>query len=186
MNTYTYKVVLIGDAGVGKTSIRSVFAGKKFRKTYLMTIGVEIALKTFEVKDPSTRESFGEVSFLIWDLGGQLKFTRVRESYYAGSSGALLVYDITDRRSFENLNYWVEELLESRGRIPLVIVGNKIDLRREVEDYIKVEDAIPKIRSLERIYGRPIRFIETSAKENINIYNAFNILAIDILNEEEI
>ncbi|MHA1859869.1 MAG: hypothetical protein ACTSVF_02070, partial [Candidatus Asgardarchaeia archaeon] len=86
----------------------------------------------------------------------------------------------------ENLNYWVEELLESRGRIPLVIVGNKIDLRREVEDYIKVEDAIPKIRSLERIYGRPIRFIETSAKENINIYNAFNILAIDILNEEEI
>ncbi|MGQ4913729.1 MAG: GTP-binding protein [Candidatus Asgardarchaeia archaeon] len=174
-----YKVVLMGDAGVGKTSIRRNFAGKVFRESYIMTIGVEIALKTFEVK--SKNLSYGNVTFLIWDLGGQLKFTRVRENYYLGSSGGILVYDITNRTSFENLKNWLDELKKTRGVIPVILVGNKIDLRSQVSDTIPTEQGMKAAKELSDFYGYDIKFIETSAKTGENIEQAFNLLALEIL-----
>ena len=128
------KIVLIGDGGVGKTAIRERYLGKGFKAQYLLTIGADFAMRDDVIRGESIR-------YQIWDLAGQQRFDAVREVYYKGSVGALLVYDVTRPDSYFNTPKWINELWTNngRGRVPIVVVANKIDMRELSDDTVSPE-----------------------------------------------
>ncbi|XP_076957319.1 ras-related protein RABA6a-like [Bidens hawaiensis] len=156
---YLFKTVLIGDSAVGKSNLLSRFAKDEFYLDSKPTIGVEFAYRNTKVGDKTVKAQ-------IWDTAGQERFRAITSSYYRGALGAMLVYDITRRGTFENLRKWLHELREFGNRdMVIVLVGNKSDLLdlREVD----VEDA-QKLAQLENLC-----FMETSAKDNLNVEDAF-------------
>ncbi|PWI48753.1 hypothetical protein CEE45_05030 [Candidatus Heimdallarchaeota archaeon B3_Heim] len=177
------KVCLLGDGAVGKTALRERYLGKQFSSGYVMTIGADFAVKKTQI---STEEGKKSVKFQIWDLAGQPRFNSVRELYYKGSHGGLLVFDITRRDSFTNLSSWIEELYRNSGRgiMPITILGNKVDLRNEVDDPVTPEDVQAYIEEIKGQYD--IRFkvpyLETSAKTGENVDESFTTLAHTIRN----
>ncbi|TFF83933.1 GTP-binding protein, partial [Candidatus Heimdallarchaeota archaeon] len=122
-----YKIVLLGNGAVGKTSLRQQYLGKGFKDGYSMTIGADFAVKRVEL-------GHLVATFQIWDLAGQQRFDVVRSVYYRGSSGALLVFDVSNPQSFNNLPSWLNELTKNNYDriVPLVLIGNKTDLRGSV------------------------------------------------------
>jgi len=154
------KYIIVGDYAVGKTSLCNVFAENRFQKDYKPTIGVAILTKTIRVL-PNM-----EVKLQIWDLAGQQRFFEVMVDYYKGAKGGAVVFDITRVDSFESVDDWVETVRKHSGDIPLILVGNKIDLEdlRSVE----YEEAVKKAVSLNLI-----GYIETSAKLNKNVEDVF-------------
>jgi len=173
---YVFKIVLMGDGGVGKTTLRKRFMGETFKATYIMTIGADFAAKTLEVGGK-------RVKFVIWDLAGQPHFKKVREEFYRGARGALLVYDITRRETLENAPSWMEEFVKNCGRadVAVVLIGNKIDLRGSCEGCVGTEEGIRMCEELAKRFSLPVRFVETSAKTGENVEEAFRMLAEDIL-----
>ncbi|MHA2306687.1 MAG: Rab family GTPase [Candidatus Hodarchaeales archaeon] len=175
------KVCLLGDGAVGKTALRERYLGKQFSSGYVMTIGADFAVKKTQIK---TEEGTKEVKFQIWDLAGQPRFNSVRELYYKGSHGGLLIFDITRRDSFTNLYVWVDELYKNSGRgtMPIAVLGNKVDLRAETEDPVSEEDALKFIDDLKTKLDIPyeIPYLETSAKTGENVDESFNRLAHNI------
>ncbi|KAI7730245.1 hypothetical protein M8C21_023082 [Ambrosia artemisiifolia] len=156
---YLFKTVLIGDSAVGKSNLLSRFAKDEFCLDSKPTIGVEFAYRNTKVGDKTVKAQ-------IWDTAGQERFRAITSSYYRGALGAMLVYDITRRGTFENLKKWLHELREFGDRdMVIVLVGNKSDLidLREVD----VEDG-QKLAQLENLC-----FMETSAKDNLNVEDAF-------------
>ncbi|MFQ5980690.1 MAG: GTP-binding protein [Candidatus Heimdallarchaeota archaeon] len=169
-----YKVTLLGDGAVGKTSLRDRFMGKAFPTEYLMTIGADFAAKSIEIEGR-------RVKFQIWDLAGQPRFEMVREMYYKGALGGLLVFDVTRPYSFENTMSWIREVWghNGKGRIPLVLLGNKIDLRSQFPMFVRSEQAEQLAKGLSEICssdGFSIPYIETSAKTGENVEEAFSAL----------
>lgn len=169
-----YKVTLLGDGAVGKTSLRDRFMGKAFPTEYLMTIGADFATKSLEIGGR-------RVKFQIWDLAGQPRFEMVRELYYKGALGGLLVFDVTRPHSFENSTSWIKEVWgnNGKGRIPLVILGNKTDLRNKVPTSVRAKQAEQLAEELSKICaseGFSISYIETSAKTGENVETAFSAL----------
>lgn len=118
---YLLKIIVVGDAAVGKTALTVRFAEDKFRDDYKVTIGVDFCTKTIKV-------SGQRVKVQVWDTGGQEQFSYIRPLYYAGSLGGLVVFDKTNRRSFNNIDKWFREVIDNRGLIPLLLIGNKVDL----------------------------------------------------------
>ncbi|KAK1409681.1 hypothetical protein QVD17_36210 [Tagetes erecta] len=156
---YLFKTVLIGDSAVGKSNLLSRFAKDEFYLDSKPTIGVEFAYRNTKVGDKIVKAQ-------IWDTAGQERFRAITSSYYRGALGAMLVYDITRRGTFENVKKWLHELREFGNRdMVIVLVGNKSDLTdlREVD----VEDA-QKLAQVENLC-----FMETSAKDNLNVEDAF-------------
>ncbi|MFW9783139.1 MAG: Rab family GTPase [Candidatus Heimdallarchaeota archaeon] len=162
MNTqghYIIKIVLLGEANVGKTSLVYRFIEDKFRENYKSTLGVNLLKKDMQL------EEFGEVSAQIWDLGGQESFRSLRKLYLEGANGALVVYDCTKKKSFEKLSDWIQDFKQARGNEPIVLIGNKKDL----EDKIKV----PESDGNEFANKNNMEFISTSAKTGSNVEEAF-------------
>ncbi|MHA1582568.1 MAG: Rab family GTPase [Candidatus Baldrarchaeia archaeon] len=174
---YLYKIVLLGDGMVGKTTLRQVFMGEGFRETYMMTFGCDFAVKDVIL------ENDVKIRLQIWDLAGQPSFEKIRKSYYRGSKGAILVYDTTRRETLEHVPLWVKELLYNTGKrdIPIVLVGNKIDLRTEKESHVSTEEGLKMKKFLQENFRLNVLFIETSAKTGENVDTAFKILAGEIL-----
>ena len=174
---YLYKIVLLGDGMVGKTTLRRVFMGEGFRETYMMTFGCDFAVKDVIL------ENDVKIRLQIWDLAGQPSFEKIRKSYYKGSKGAILVYDTTRKETLEHVPLWVKELLSNTGNreIPIVLVGNKIDLRTEKEPHVSTEEGLKMMKFLQENFGLNVLFIETSAKTGENVDTAFKILAGEIL-----
>jgi len=181
---YLYKIVLVGDGGVGKTTIRKAFSGIEFTGSYQMTIGADFAMKTISVKNPVDKTKY-TISFQIWDLGGQPHFSEVRRVFYAGARGGLIIYDITDRDTLFNLPMWIKEIQKGVGDIPLVMVGNKIDLRGEMH-HVTTDEGLSFRALIKKSYNAPIAFIETSGKTGENVHKAFELLALLIINNEQI
>lgn len=163
---YIWKVVLVGDSGVGKTNLLSRFTKNEFNSESKSTIGVEFATRHITIKGKTIRAQ-------IWDTAGQERYRAITAVYYRGAVGALVVYDITKMETFENLNKWLTELAEhadSAARV--MIVGNKTDLRH--------------LRAVTQEEGRALAekhkfcFIETSALDATNVGEAFNNLLVDI------
>lgn len=169
------KIVLIGDGAVGKTSIAKRYLGKEFEHEYIMTIGVDFFKKESKINIPDV----GEITFIwhIWDLSGQPHWRHVRPAFYRGSRGALLVFDVSNRESYNDAIEWAREFVRNSGKYPLVLVGNKIDLRELVPDCITSIEGKELAKKIGEELGIDVPYIETSAKENINIDAAFSMLA---------
>ena len=184
MKSRVLKIVLIGDGAVGKTAIRNRYMGKGFEQEYLMTIGCDFSLK-------ETRLKSGQIcKWQIWDLAGQPRFSAVNEAYFGGSFGALVIFDVTRPETFKNIARWIAQLWKSSGSgpVPLVIVGNKSDLRTNLKD-----SGIPVIhdeqanlfadfftKETEKTKNFCVRYVPTSAKTGDNIEQAFDILGTNI------
>jgi len=158
-----YKLVFLGDQGVGKTSIITRFMYDSFDKNYQATIGIDFLSKTMYLEDRTVR-------LQLWDTAGQERFRSLIPSYIRDSSVAVVVYDITNRASFLNTSKWIEDVRNERGNdVIIVLVGNKTDLseRRQVS----VEEGEDKSTK------ESIMFIESSAKAGFNIKALFKKLA---------
>ncbi|XP_009392433.2 ras-related protein RABA1f isoform X1 [Musa acuminata AAA Group] len=162
---YLFKVVLIGDSGVGKSNLLSRFTRNEFSLESKSTIGVEFATRSIRVEDKVVKAQ-------IWDTAGQERQTlsdryrAITSAYYRGAVGALLVYDVTRHTTFENVERWMKELRDhTDSSIVIMLVGNKADLRHLRA--VTVEDA-KAFAERENSF-----FMETSALESTNVDNAF-------------
>ena len=156
---YLFKYIIIGPTGSGKSCLLLQFTDQRFLPDHEVTIGVEFGTKMLKIEDK-------KVKLQLWDTAGQESFKSITRSYYRGAHGALLVYDITKRSSFEHLQSWLEEVhRQGQKNMTILVVGNKSDLsdRREV----KREEA--EKFALEN----GLSYIETSAKTSENVETAF-------------
>ncbi|KAI8973496.1 ras family-domain-containing protein [Mycotypha africana] len=159
---YLFKIVIIGDSGVGKSNLLLRYTSNEFHKDSKSTIGVEFATKTIEIDGCLIKAQ-------LWDTSGQERYKAITSAFYRGAVGAIVVYDITRRSSFENIKQWVQELREhtdTGSPIPLVLIGNKLDLTRttntnEAKEYAESHDML---------------FFETSASESTNVHLAFETM----------
>jgi small GTP-binding protein len=166
---YLFKVIAVGDGAVGKTSITLRFSTGSFRDSYIMTIGVDFAVKTIEVP---TKDGTKKVKLQIWDTGGQERFSYVRPLYYKGAMGGIVVYDVTQRESFENVPKWFSEVKTNRGNIALLLVGNKVDLP---DRKISAEEGMSAAKKL------GIKYFEASAKTGESIDRIFAELSKEMV-----
>uniref|UniRef100_A0A7C8ZHC3 Uncharacterized protein n=1 Tax=Opuntia streptacantha TaxID=393608 RepID=A0A7C8ZHC3_OPUST len=165
---YVFKVVLIGDSAVGKSQILARFARDEFSLDSKATIGVEFQTRTLVIEHKSVKAQ-------IWDTAGQERYRAVTSAYYRGAVGALLVYDITKRQTFEHIPRWLEELRGHADKnIVIMLVGNKIDLEDERE--VATEDA-KEFAEKEGLF-----FLETSALDATNVETAFVTVLTEIFN----
>jgi small GTP-binding protein len=175
-----FKVILVGEGAVGKTSIRRNYLGKGFISSHIATIGVDFAQKYVSVDGHTVR-------LVIWDLAGQTGFERVRKHYYQGCSALILVYSVIDRKSFDNLTWWLVEAFKYNQEIPpTAILANKIDLRTpEIQDYeVSTEEGLQFRDMFVQRLEVPAVFLETSAKTGENIQEAFTNLTKTLISED--
>ena len=160
------KLILLGDSGVGKTNLISRYISNSFDENTRATIGVEFFCKNFRVNKKRT------IKVEIWDTAGQERYKAITSVYYKGAKGAFIVYDITSRKTFENIDKWIGEIKErTTDDVKLIIIGNKTDLNNERE--VKSEEALIKYQDMD------IPLIETSALEDTNVNEAFiNLIKI--------
>jgi len=156
---YLFKCVAVGDGGCGKTALVVRFSQGFFQENYKLTIGVEFAVKTIKVTTKDGKSY--NVKLQIWDTGGQERFQYVRPLYYRGSMGSIVLFDLTNRESYDHIPKWLEEVRSNAGKIPMLLVGNKSDLtesrmvtREESEqlskdlDMFYVESSAKSVRGL--------------------------------------
>ncbi|KAK9280175.1 hypothetical protein L1049_013862 [Liquidambar formosana] len=156
---YVFKVVVIGDSAVGKTQILSRFTKNEFCFDSKSTIGVEFQTRTITIKDKVIKAQ-------IWDTAGQERYRAVTSAYYRGALGAMLVYDITKRQSFDHVARWVEELrAHADNSIVIILIGNKADL-------VDLR-AVPTEDAVEFAEDQGLFFSETSALSGDNVDSAF-------------
>ena len=162
------KICLIGDVGVGKTSLIRRYVLDVFDDKYIATIGTKVTKKEVEVKDPKTGESHRTV-LLIWDIMGQPSFREVlREAYFYGVQGALAICDVTSKESLGELRYWIKAMTSTTGKVPIVFLGNKSDLREETR--VPFQD----LEVFAKKHESPAML--TSAKTGYNVEQAFTTL----------
>ncbi|WEW56369.1 Rab GTPase ypt31 [Emydomyces testavorans] len=160
---FLFKVVLIGDSGVGKSNLLSRFTRNEFNLDSKSTIGVEFATRSIQVDSKTIKSQ-------IWDTAGQERYRAITSAYYRGAVGALLVYDISKHQTYENVTRWLKELREhADSNIVIMLVGNKSDLR-----HLR---AVPTEEAKQFASDNNLSFIETSALDASNVELAFqNIL----------
>ncbi|KAA3475616.1 ras-related protein Rab11A-like [Gossypium australe] len=165
---YVFKVVLIGDSAVGKSQILARFARNEFSLDSKATIGVEFQTRTLVIEHKSVKAQ-------IWDTAGQERYRAVTSAYYRGAVGAMLVYDISKRQTFDHIPRWLEELRGHADKnIVIILIGNKSDL--ENQRAVSTEDA-KEFAQKEGLF-----FLETSALEATNVEAAFLTVLNEIFN----
>ncbi|MCF2141704.1 MAG: GTP-binding protein [Candidatus Lokiarchaeota archaeon] len=159
---YIFKVSVLGNGGVGKTSMVLQYTENKFKANYLMTIGSNFAIKMLRYDENTV------CRLQIWDLAGQSSFAFVRPGFYQGSFATIYVFDITDRESFIDIENWVKEADQYVPNVPRVLVGNKLDLTDE-----RVVSRSEGLALAEQLNAR---YYETSAKTGVNLEKLFTDL----------
>ena len=158
-----YKVLLLGDSTVGKTCFLMKYTDKTFQDIHMATIGLDYRLRSMKLKNGKS------IKLQIWDTAGQDRFRAITKNYYKGSHGLILIYDITNTQSFENVKTWVNQIREeASSNVIIYIAGNKVDM--EDERKVDRDDG----EKLAEELGFP--FVETSAKNGININETFEDL----------
>lgn len=163
---YLFKIVLIGDSGVGKSNLLSRFTRNEFNLESKSTIGVEFATKSIMVESKKIRAQ-------IWDTAGEERYRAITSAYYRGAVGALLVYDISKHSTFENVERWLKELRDHANmQIVIMLVGNKSDLRHLRT--VSTEEAMAFAEA------NDLAFIETSALDSTGVETAFHKILTEI------
>ena len=170
------KVVILGDGGVGKSSLMNRFVNNEFNSQSFHTIGVEFLNKDVRVGDET-------LTLQIWDTAGQERFKSLRTPFYRGSDVCMLTFDVNDSNSFANITMWKQEFLHYADvrdpeKFAFVLIGNKVDMgqrtvrREEAEDWCAQHGSMP--------------YYETSAKDNINVEKAFVAAAERVMRQEPV
>ncbi|PWZ03643.1 putative GTP-binding protein ypt1 [Testicularia cyperi] len=163
---YLFKLLLIGDSGVGKSCLLLRFADDTYTESYISTIGVDFKIRTIELEGKT-------VKLQIWDTAGQERFRTITSSYYRGAHGIIVVYDVTDNDTFTNVKQWLQEIdrYACEG-VNKLLVGNKSDLtNKKVVEYTTAKEFADQLS---------IPFLETSAKSATNVEQAFLTMAKQI------
>lgn len=161
-----FKVIIVGEGGVGKTSLVKRSVDDYFKEDMKMTIGVDLSVKKMTCDDQ-------DKYLQIWDLGGQPHFKAVADIYFKGSHGVMAVFDVTRRASMDRLEDWIERVQAIVGNLPMIVVGNKIDLR----DPNSGDDGVSRGEGQEFASKYQSPYFETSAKDNSGVAEAFQTLA---------
>nr|CDS35113.2 Ras protein Rab 8A [Hymenolepis microstoma] len=160
---YLFKLLLIGDSGVGKTSLLFQFTEEQFNATFIATIGIDFKIRTIEVDGK-------KIKLQIWDTAGQERFRTITTAYYRGAMGIMLVYDITQPKTYYNIKHWLRNIVDhANSDVEQMLLGNKCDM--ESQRQVTREEAQEFARQ------NNIDFFETSAKEGENVIAAFTQLA---------
>mmetsp|Transcript_31378 Transcript_31378/g.90027 ORF Transcript_31378/g.90027 Transcript_31378/m.90027 type:complete len:218 (+) Transcript_31378:75-728(+) len=168
---HLFKLVLLGSSGAGKSCLLLRFADDAFTDSYITTIGVDFRFKTIPVDKKN-------IKLQIWDTAGQERFRTITSAYYRGADGIMLVYDICDRESFNQIDEWLSEVNKyvTEGTCK-VLIGNKCDLASERQ--VPTEEAKKKAEEL------GLAFIEASAKDATNVETAFQMISAELIKKRE-
>jgi len=169
------KVIILGDSGVGKTSLMNQYVHKKFSNQYKATIGADFLTKEVVIDDKL-------VTLQVWDTAGQERFQSLGVAFYRGADACILVYDMTDQKSFDNLASWMDEFLVHAGpsnpdTFPFAVLGNKSDLVQKRQ--VTTQKAAAWCQS-----KGDVPHFETSAKESVNVDQAFQTIAQNALAQQ--
>jgi len=160
------KLLLIGDSGVGKSCLLVRFADDSFQTNFIPTIGIDFKVKTLMIDGK-------KIKLQIWDTAGQERFRTITQAYYRGAMGTVLVYDVCDEPSFQNVRHWMKQIeVHASSSVNKILVGNKSDMSERV---ITTERGA----ALAKDFG--VKFFETSAKLNTNVSDAFVTIARDVV-----
>ena len=166
-SNYVFKVLLLGDSTVGKTCFLMRFTENTFQEIHMSTIGLDYRFKKMPVDEGK------EATVQIWDTAGQDRFRAITKNYYKGAHGIILIYDVTNQKTFENVRNWVTQIRENASEKAIIyIVGNKIDDKQN--KVVTKEDGEKMAKEFD------LKFFEASAKEDINIAPTFEALVKDI------
>jgi small GTP-binding protein len=170
---YNLKLLSLGETGVGKTSIISMYAENSFFANQEATIGIDFKTKNLKYKNK-------QFKILIWDTAGQERFRKITNQYYNNADGIFLVYDITQNNTFEQISYWINEINNKidKNKIGIILIGNKIDINE------KRQVSIEQAQKIAECFNIP--YIETSASKGENIDECFNLLIEEILKKKGI
>lgn len=172
-NTYDvlFRLVLVGDSGVGKTALLLRYADNTFELSFITTIGIDFRIKTITVQGK-------RVKLQIWDTAGQEQFHSIASSYFRNAHGIILIYDVTSASSYMHISKWVSNISKNAPiKVKMVLIGNKCDR----EENLKV---IGKDKGDILAKELDIPFLETSAKNDINVDTAFELITLMILEEQ--
>ncbi|KAH9512938.1 hypothetical protein Btru_037109 [Bulinus truncatus] len=168
---YIFKIIIVGDSGVGKTSLLLRYTDDCFSESFITTIGVDFKIKTMDVSGATAK-------LHIWDTAGQDRFRNIVSSFYRGADSVVLVFDVTSPESFQNVGTWLKETRHySSDQCSLLLVGNKSDLTSQ--RLVSHDTA----RSFADAIG--VRYIETSAKSSFNVHSAFDSIAESLVAERK-
>ena len=166
---HLFKVIVVGAGKVGKTSLTIRFAEDRFRESYLPTLGVDFMTKNLTVNE-------AKVKLQLWDTGGQEFVMSLLPFYFSGAAGGVLVYDITNRNSFNSLDYWLKQIRQNAGEVPVVLAGNKVDIADQRK--VSAEEAQAFAADKKLLY------LETSAKTGISVPDLFEGIVKVIVERE--
>lgn len=168
------KTIVLGDSGVGKTNLLNCYVFKKFDSRYKSTIGADFVSKEIVLDDGTN------VALQLWDTAGQERFQSLGTAYFRGADACVLVFDVTNQESFEHLSSWLEEFLSQSGQRPVVLLGNKCD--KDLDPARRAVTATHAKRWCQQ-QGGAVEFYETSAKDALNVDDAFQAIAAKALKE---
>ena len=167
---HLFKLLIIGESGVGKTCLLLRFTDDSFTNNHLTTIGIDFKLKIINLEEK-------QIKLQIWDTAGQERFRTITKTYYKGAHGIILTYDVTDENSFKNIRNWVKQIEQNaQSNVCKVLVGNKCD--RE-DRKISYEEGAKLANEFK------MQFFETSAKSKYNVSETFTYLTKEILNNSD-
>jgi small GTP-binding protein len=159
---YKIKVIIIGETGVGKTSLVKNFITGQFSGDYRASIGTNMFIKKIEV---NSNDKIDKISIHLWDIAGQERWIKMRNMYYTGTQAALIVGDLSRKRTFEQIEkFWYPDLIQHCGRIPFILIANKLDITHEISER-EVETLGRQLDAISVLY--------TSAKTGENVEKAF-------------
>ena len=161
-----FKIMMLGDSAVGKTSFVTRYVSDKFGERYLCTVGIDYQEKIL-IKNEK------EIKLQIWDTAGQERYRNIAKSYFQSSNAFIVAYDISNKKTFNQLKYWVEQIKSiSNSNVKCIIIGTKCDIEDRAVDEEEADDFAKKLG---------YKFFETSAKLNINVKETFESLLDEIL-----
>jgi small GTP-binding protein len=174
---YKYKVLILGPPAVGKTSLLHRFVNEEFKVDYHATIGATFLTKEIKISEDKADDNMAQLS--LWDVGGQHNFIDLRTTFYRGANGALIVFDLIQEKTFNEIEVWQSEMHDTLKKdIPFVLIGNKSDLIKTYGRKVKLSSAKKFAKD------KNSHYIETSAKTGLNVEKAFRELTRIIAEKE--